>query len=222
VYVSHGDQAAGGIAVLDGTTWQIVRDIPYAHRPESFRLDPKSPRLFANVPGGLRATSDGVFSVVDRETGKVLSETTLTGLARNYPMSYDAEHQRVYVASRKPPVLAQIDARTSAVAAQASCSEDSDDLFYDEKSNCVFVIGGGYRPDMQDPPQPPAAARPDETGAIDVFSADSIGDLKLVGQVRTAPHARTGLLVPERRAIYVAVPPRDGADAEIREYWIGG
>ena len=39
-----------------------------------------------------------------------------------------------------------------------------------------------------------------------------------VASVKTASGARTGLLVPELRTIFVAVPKRSGQQAEIREY----
>jgi hypothetical protein len=57
-------------------------------------------------------------------------------------------------------------------------------------------------------------------GAIDVFSVGTKGELAKVASAPTAIHARTGLFVPSRRAVYVAVPMREGRDPEIREYKI--
>jgi len=39
-----------------------------------------------------------------------------------------------------------------------------------------------------------------------------------IGQVSTAPGARTGLFVATQRTLYVAVPARQSAPAEIRVY----
>jgi hypothetical protein len=62
------------------------------------------------------------------------------------------------------------------------------------------------------------ATSKDETGTIEVFSVAADGALRLVASTPSAPHARTGLFVPTRRALYVAVPMRGGRDPEIREY----
>jgi hypothetical protein len=217
LYVTHGNTDGGSIAVLDPHTGRTFREIPFKSRPESFQLDPTGPRLFANLPEGVRATQDGVVAFTDPGTGRLESELTLTGRARNFPMAYDAAHERLFVACRRPPRLVAIDARTHAVVAEAACTDDSDDLFCDAQTNRVYVIGGGFRRDLQDVPAGDGET-PDETGAIDVFVVSPAGELALLTRTRTAPHARTGLFIPQRRALYVAVPPQDGRDAEIREY----
>lgn len=222
VYVTYGSTEGGAIAVLDPHTWETLREIPFKSRPESFQLDPNGVRIFANLPEGIRATKDGAVAVADRNTGKVEAEIKLPDRARNFPMAFDAAHERLFIACRRPARLIVIDTRKNAVIAEADCTDDSDDLFYDAQTNRVLVIGGGFRPDLQEPPPTTAAASPgtppDETGAIDVFSVGAHGELKKIASTRTAPHARTGLLVPERRAIYLAVPPRERRDSEVREY----
>ena len=67
----------------------------------------------------------------------------------------------------------------------------------DSQSERVFVIGGD--------------------GAVNLFESKD-GALKQVASVKTESGARTGLLVPERHALYVAVPARRGHAAELREY----
>ncbi len=223
VYVTHDTSAGGAIAVFDPQTWEKVHEIAFSSRPESFQLDPNSARLFANLPEGGRATKDGVVAVADSNTGKIEAEIQLKGRGRNFPMAFDAVHDRVFVACRQPAKLILIDPRKNAVAAEADCAEDSDDVFYDAKTNRVLVIGGGFRPDLQDAPATGTAAGrggapPDETGAIDVFAVGADGALTKAATTPTAFHARTGLFVPGRRALYVAVPMRGDREAEIREY----
>lgn len=218
VYVTYGDTSAGAIAALDPTTWEKRRDIAFRSRPESFQLEPNGARVFANLPEGIRATKDGVVAVADRNAGQIATEIPLTGRARNFPMAFDAAHERLFVVCRRPPKLIVIDTRRNAVIGEADCSEDSDDAFYDAKTNRVLVIGGGFRPDMQEPATSRPSGAMDETGAIDVFVVGRRGELTRAAVTHSAPHARTGLFVPDRRALYIAVPPRDGRDAEIREY----
>ena len=220
IYVTYGNKDGGGIAALDARTWEKLRDIPLRSRPESFQLDPNGARLFANLPGGLRAVNDGVVAVIDRNTGMIEAEITLPGRARNYPMAFDPVHERLFTVSRRPPRLIQIDTRRNTLVGEAACMDDSDDLFYDARTDCVLVICGGYRPDFEETPPTPDAPRRDETGSIDVFSIRDDQTPTRIASTSTANHVRTGLFVPARRALYLAVPPLEGRDSEIREYSI--
>ena len=222
VYVTYGTTETGAVAVLDPRTWQKVREIPFTSRPESFQLEPAGKRLFANLPAGVRAVKDGAVAVADRDSGKIEAEIPLKGIARNFPMAFDAEHERLFVASRWPARLIEIDTRRNVVLGQAACTDDSDDLFYDAKTNRVMVIGGGFRPDLQDASQISTVSPPGEMGAIDVFAVGPQGELTRIVTTPTGIHARTGLFVPTRRALYLAVPQRDGRDPEIREYRVAG
>ena len=221
VYVSYGDTKSGGLAVIDVQTWKKVREIPFKFQPESFQVDPAGARVFANLPCGIRATADGAVAVADRNTSKIEIELQLKDRARNFPMAFDAAHEQLFIACRRPARVIAIDTRQFAIIAEAACTDDSDDLFYDAKTNRVLLIGGGFRPDMQEAGDSPPDSR-DETGAIDVFSVSEHGELTRIASTPTAPHARTGFFVPDRRMIHVAVPPRDGRDSEIREYRVPG
>ena len=220
VYVTWGAGDRAAIGVYDAATWRKLREIPFTSRPESFQIDPAGSRLFANVPGGVRATRDGQVVVVDRDTNRPTTAIFLEKTARNFPMAYDAARDRLFVAARRPARLIALDSRRCVVTARAVCGEDSDDLFFDAKTGQVLVICGGYRPDMAD--GQPAPADADETGSIEVFTVSTEGKLLRCALTRTAPHARTGLFIPERRALYIAVPQRPDADPEIREYKVPG
>jgi hypothetical protein len=216
VLVSYGSTNSGAIAVLIPGNWSIAREIPFKSRPESFQLDPASDRLFANLPKGVRAVEDGAVAWANRQTGAPEGLIPLKGRARNFPMAYDAARQRLFVACRRPARLIAIDAQTQEILSEAVCTDDSDDLFYDAQTESVLVIGGGFRPDLQDTPSPVSPAG--EMGAIDVFKVSKKGQLARVSTTPTAPHARTGLFVPARRMLYLAVSMRGGKDPEIREY----
>lgn len=216
VYVTWGSVKHGAIAVFDATTWAKLREIPFLSRPESFQLDPAGSRLYANQPGGTRATCDGRVVVLDRDTNRPTTDIMLENLSRNFPMALDAAGERLFVVTRRPARLLCIDTRRCVVTGRVVCGEDSDDLFYDAKTGHVLVVCGGYRPDMVD--GGPKAADMDETGSVEVYAVSSDGHMSLRAKTRTAPRARTGLFVPERRALYVAVPMRGEADPEVREY----
>jgi hypothetical protein len=219
--VSYKTTNGGAIAAIDLQTWKVTREFVFASRPESFQLDLGGQRLFANLPRGVRATNDGVVAAVDLLDGKPLAQIPLNGLARNFPMAFDAAHQRLFVATRRPARLIEIDTRAYKVATQIECGEDSDDLFYDAQRNDVTVIAGGYRPDLSDTNTIVRATSTNEIGSLDIFSIGAEGALTLAGRVMTAPHGRTGLYVPARSALYLFTPFKGEREAEVREYQYG-
>jgi hypothetical protein len=77
---------------------------------------------------------------------------------------------------------------------------DTDDLFYDAANKRIYVSGG--------------------EGRVTVISQTNSDIYKVVGQVTTAPGARTSLFVPETRTLYVAVPHRGRQQAELRAFTV--
>jgi len=218
ILVSYGSTNAGAIAVLDARTWEKQRDIQFPSRPESFQIDVNGKWLFANLPKGVRAVTDGEVAVVALETGQIEAIIPLPGRARNFPMAYDAAHGRLFIACRRPARLIEIDVRSRTIVAEVPCTDDSDDLFFDAQTSQVIVIGGGFRPDLQTPESVSPCSPLGEMGGIDVFAVGTGGQLTRKATVPTAFHARTGLFVPVRRALYLAVPMHAGRPPEIREY----
>jgi hypothetical protein len=122
-------------------------------------------------------------------------------------------NHRIFVGGRLPLKLIVIHDKTGVILDEAPCPPDSDDIFFDSKNGCVLVIGGGNCADGT------GDDRGDGAGsALEVFSVGMQGALTKLHTLPLPPHARTGLFVPERRAIYVAVPPIAARSCEIREY----
>jgi hypothetical protein len=221
VYVGFGpDEGPGGLAVYDAAALKKIGEIKLSSRPESFQFDlrPDENRIFVNLPGQKRANNDGSVALVDRAEGRTLATWPLAGAARNFPMAFDADHGRVFIASRKPPELICLDSKTGSVISRAACVADSDDLYYDSKTSRVLVIGGGHRAGE---PAPPGSSKPGDDAALDVFQLDEAGGLSKIASIATAPHARTGFFVPQRRAIYIVCPPQGTGDAKVLEYTVG-
>jgi DNA-binding beta-propeller fold protein YncE len=216
VWVGGGSSTAGAVISFDPAALVKVAKISIPSHAESFQLDPTSSRMFVNIPGAKTADNDGTVVVLDREKGTTLATWTLAGAARNFPMALDAAHGRMFVVSRKPPRLAALDASTGAVLAAAPCVADCDDAYFDVKTNRVFVIGGGRR--VEDGIGEPVDR--DQPGSLEVFAVGDGNSLSRIASLPLPPHARTGLFIPARRAIYIAMPVQDGKAAELREYRI--
>jgi outer membrane protein assembly factor BamB len=178
--------------------------------PEGFRLDPAGGRAFVNLPAGKRSAADGSVVALKLPGGEVLWETKLVGRAGNFPMAYDADRGRVFIATRRPAYLIALDAADGKVLGECECPAESDDLFYDAPTKRVAVLGGG---------SPPTATGPGGVGAsLDLFALDGDGRPTRVGSNPLPPHARTGAHAPDLRLIFVGVPATAESPAEVREY----
>ena len=90
-----------------------------------------------------------------------------------------------------------VDTRSGSFLASIDSVGDTDDLFYDESRERLYVIGG--------------------EGFIDVVGRD--GDsLQRLGRVTTRGGARAGLWVGAQTRLYVAVPARGSEGAELRVF----
>src|SRR5262249_25598815 len=79
IYVAYED----GLRVVDPATGERVGDIAIPGHPESFQLESKGNRVFANVPKRLH------IAVADRAKGSIIDTWSLPAVAGNYPMALD-------------------------------------------------------------------------------------------------------------------------------------
>jgi YVTN family beta-propeller protein len=180
----------GALAVIDPGTRAKRSDIPLRAHPESFQIEPGGARAFVNVPDA------GLIQVIDLAKGQAIGAFPTQGHHANFPMALDSAAHRILIVFRSPPrLLVLSDADGSAVADLNTCG-DADDLFVDTKRRRVYVICGA--------------------GVIDSFEQSDNG-YRRIGQVPTAPGARTGLFVSELDRLFVAVR---AAGAEQAAIWV--
>ena len=188
VYVGFGS----GIAIVVAGTAQLLGKIDLPAHPESFQLESAGTRMFVNVPRARR------IAVLDRSKREVIGTWALDDVAANFPMALDEQDHRLFVATRRPAALLAYDTQTGKRVANLAIGGDADDLFYDPRRKRLYVICGD--------------------GVIDVVQKRDADHYELLRRVHTAPGARTGLFVPARDTLYVAVPARGVSSAEIRAY----
>lgn len=187
---------AAGFAVLDAATLQRTASWSLPGAPESFQAAPDGSRWFANVPDAPHDGDGGSVLVLDGATGATAATWHLAA-ASNYPMAIDEGGTRLYIATRRPPQLVAVDTTSGRTVGSIACVGDADDVFVDPATGNVLVIGGG--------------------GAVELYAWQADGSLARMASLATERGARTGLLVPSRRALYVAVPRRGEEAAQIRE-----
>src|SRR5437899_4349426 len=99
-----------------------------------------------------------------------------------------------------PSKMIVLDAESGNVVASIDISGDPDDVFYDSKRHRIYAICGA--------------------GKIDIIEQTDPNTYAASARVNTADGARTGLFVPERDTLFVAVPHRGSQKAEVRVYQI--
>ena len=189
VYVGFGN---GGIGIINATQGRMIGSVSLSAHPEAFELEKNGKRIFVNVPNGRHV------AVIDRDQGKVVA-TWKTDLAfGNFPMALDETNHRLFVGCRIPSRLVVLNTESSEVVTKINISADPDEIFYDGKRHRIYAICG--------------------SGKIDIIEQTDPNTYKALTKIDTADGARTGLFVPERDNLFVAVPHRGSQAAEIRCY----
>ena len=187
VYVGYG---SGAIAALDPRGTLIAKLVLPGH-PEGFQLDPRTSRIYVNVP------DERQIAVLDRTVDAQVATWKPSGMRANFPMALDVARGRVLVGFRSPARLVAYDANDGKMAATVETCGDTDDVFVDAKRDRVYVSCGD--------------------GLIDVFASTEAGYPRLA-RIETNSGARTALFVPELDRLYLAVRARSREPAAIWVY----
>jgi DNA-binding beta-propeller fold protein YncE len=189
VYVGFG---SSGIAIVNAADGKQIGSIKLSAHPEAFELEQNGRRIFVNVPNSRNV------AVIDRDKGKVVA-TWKTDLAfGNFPMALDEANHRLFVGCRVPSKLVVLNTESGDVVVKIDISGDPDNVFYDRKRHRIYVICGA--------------------GKVDIIEQTDANTYEAFAKIDTADGARTGLFVPERDTLFVAVPHRGSQEAEIRCY----
>jgi DNA-binding beta-propeller fold protein YncE len=188
-YIGFG---SGGIAVVNAADGKQVGSIKLSAHPEAFQLEKNGSRIFVNVPNSRHV------AVVDRDKGVVVARWKTDLAFANFPMALDEADHRLFVGCRLPSKLVVLNTDSGDVVAKVDISGDTDDVFYDSKRHRIYVICGA--------------------GKIDVIEQTDPNTYRVSTTIGTADGARTGLFVPERDLLFVAVPHRGSQQAEVRCY----
>lgn len=192
VLVGYGKSGGkSGLAVIDPAKRAVIGRIALPGHPESFQIDAKAGRAYANVPDAQQ------IAVIDVGKRRAVEDWKTPGLAANFPMALGAAGTPLAVVFRDPARLALVDPAQGSVTASLDTCGDSDDVFFDGKRNRLYLSCG--------------------EGVVDVLQPGPQG-LQRLDRVVSFGGARTSLFVPELDRLYVAVRANGGADAAILVY----
>lgn len=195
LYVGHGGSNAttpGRIAVVNTLNNSLVENLPVTAHPEALEIDPTGKRVFANI------ADSGEIVVIDTETHSIKSSWKLSRAKDNVPAAYDADDHALLVGCRKPARSVSVDPATGTEVSDLPSAAGADDLFYEASRHRAYLITG--------------------SGTVDVYQVAPDKSLKALDSVQTREGAKTGLLVPSLRTLFVALPATSTEPAEIRMY----
>ena len=189
IYVGFG---SGGIAIVNASDGKQVGSIKLSAHPEAFELEKDGRRIFVNVPKSRHVAA------IDRDKGEIIATWKTDAAFGNFPMALDEANHRLFVGCRVPSKLVVLNTESGEVVTKIGISGDPDDVFYDGKRHRIYAVCGA--------------------GKIDIIEQADANTYKPFAKIDTADGARTGLFVPERDTLFVAVPHRGSQQAEIRAY----
>jgi WD40 repeat protein len=198
-YVGNGGKQAKEdfctLSIVDTTTGKKVGDIRIdgADRVEAMAVEKSGPRLFVNL------YSKGAVAVIDREKRAVIATWSIAQEGRNNgSMAFDEADHRLFVHARDPGKVVVIDSESGKIVTTLSSGGMVDDAVYDPKSRRIYVTGVPF---------------------INVFQKSDESDrYDLLGQVPTAFHSITAILVPQLNRYYLAVNHHGETDAVVQVY----
>ncbi len=184
----------GGIAMIDAASEaHVEKDLKGSgSHSESFQLEKKGARIFVNVP------DDGsVVNVIDRKTGG-LTRWELNGAKANYPMALDEDAHRLFVVTRRPPLLVVLDTNTGQEVARVPVGGSCDDVYFDSERKRIYALGG--------------------EGFISVIQQNTPDHYTLSANIPTTVGVRTGVFFGT--SLYVGVPAAGLEPAQIWNYGV--
>jgi len=184
----------GGIAMIDATMeTHVDMDLKGSGgHSESFQLEKKGSRVFVNVPD-----DNSVVNVIDRRTGG-LTKWELKGAKANYPMALDEDDHRLFVVTRRPPLLLVLDTDTGKEVARVPVGGSCDDVYFDSDRKRIYALAG--------------------EGFVSVVQQGDPNHYTLRGNIPTAVGVRTGIFFGT--SLYVGVPAVGLEPAQVWNYGV--
>jgi DNA-binding beta-propeller fold protein YncE len=170
------------LSVIDPVTLKRLGDLKFdTEKVEAMAIEAKGNKLYINVTG------KNYLAVVDKEKLTVLATWPIKEAEQNAPLAFDEPSKRLFVVTRKPGKLIVVNADNGATVASFKAPERCDQVIWDAANGRIYALGG--------------------EGYIGVFQQKDADHYEELARVKSAPGAKTGILVPELKRLYVAVSP---------------
>lgn len=151
---------------------------------EAMAIEQQGPRLYINV------TDKNYVAVIDKAKRTVVAQWPIGEARQNALAQLDETNRRLFIVARDPGRFIVLDSDTGARIATLAAPKHVDAEIFDTANRRVYAPGG--------------------EGYIGVYAEADAGHFAELAQVSSSPGAKTAILVPELRRLYVAVSPGEG------------
>jgi DNA-binding beta-propeller fold protein YncE len=198
IYVGSGggdaNKELGDLTVFSAATGaQLAAITADAHVGGSL-IESHGERLFVLVP------EKGQVMVLDRRTRAQVSKWTVPGIQKNVALDLDEKSRRLFLGVRTPASIVVLNSDSGAVVASVPTVAALDGLTFDPVTRRIYTTGG--------------------EGFVDVTQQIDADHYERIAHIPTGPIARTSVLVPKWRKLYVAVPRDKERGAELRVFQV--
>jgi DNA-binding beta-propeller fold protein YncE len=191
LYVGLGDRNSGALAMIDTSNNKHIGDIKTDARPGGVTFDKPGPRIFVNLNGATK------LGVIDRKKREQIATWPVTG-AENYgPLALDESSHRLFLGTRKPPMLMVFDTESGKQITQLESVPSIDGVWYDAARKRIYVTGSGF------------------IAVYDQKGADSYTPMV---KLPSEPNSQPSIWVPQFNRLYISVPQDGTRDAEVLVY----
>lgn len=183
-------QTFSHFSTIDARTMKLVNDLKIdGSTLEWMELSAAGPQIYLNNREKAQVT------VVDRDTHQVVANWPIHGATLNVAMAFDQADHRLFVGCRSGQMVI-FDTSKGKQLQSLPLTGGVDDMVYDPATRRVYASADG---------------------AIDVYRQASADQYERI-VIKSAPLAKTSLLVPSLHRYYVAVPAAKDAPARILVY----
>lgn len=184
-YIGNGGVSANlpdsVISIFSVEEGKLIGSIPIpGNNVESMAVDNLHQRLYVNIRDKKQV------GVVDLKTRQVLNTWTTPDMNANTALAIDQQHERVFVAGRKPGIFYVFD-RDGKVVSQKSCVNINDDMTWDPVLKRVYISG---------------------TQGLSIFHQDGADTYTEIANIPTNG-GKTSFYVPQVHRFFVIHPKTD-------------
>ncbi len=163
-------------------TGKLINKLHFdADHVEAMVVEQHGPHLFINV------TDKNYVAVLDKVSLKETARWPVTTAEQNCCFAFDEANHRLFMVTRKPGKVLVLNSDTGATLASFDAPARVDQIVWDDKHHRAYAMGG--------------------EGWISIIEELSPNKFVELPRLVTAPGAKTGILVPERNELFVAVSP---------------
>ena len=181
------------ISIIDTEADKVIGEIKLdSDDVEGMAMEKSGARIFVVIRG------KNAVEVYDRSKRTLLATWSIASAGKKpTAIAFDEENHRLFLGSRDPAKLVVLNSDSGEIVASYPAAAMIDDLAFDGERKRIYYAG---------------------TLFLDVFQEKDPDHFDLIAHMPTSVRAKTGILIPELKKLYLAAPHHEKQSAELRVY----